>query len=180
MRRLSCRCQARIVLWRKQPSANYCHAVLFPQGRRPLYFQCTRENTHLLSMRHLLKQLHIQTNRAHEQVNIVQTLLGHVSGQGLGHGHGVHDSVLDGKHKSLLLLWAGADTNGGQELPDVNVFSGSDSAGEDGRESRLKVVEEAVESTSPGIDISNKFSRLQDERRLTIAATTAHWQYHSA
>jgi hypothetical protein len=106
----------------------------------------------------LLQQLNIQPNRAHKEVDVIQALLGHISGECLGYRDGIHDTVLDSKNKSLLLISARANANGGQELPDVDVLSRDDSAGENVRESGLQVVEEAVECSDPKMIVSSGYS----------------------
>lgn len=43
----------------------------------------------------LLKKLDIQTDGAHEQVDVLEALGAHVLGKSLGEGDGVHDPILD-------------------------------------------------------------------------------------
>jgi hypothetical protein len=44
----------------------------------------------------------------------------------------------------LLLLRASTNTNGGKELPDINIFTSVDSTGEDIWQGTLENIEEAV------------------------------------
>ena len=79
------------------------------------------------------KELDIQTDSSHEQVDIAEALPAHILWQGLADGNSLHHTLLDTDDKSLLLVGAGAYTHGGKELPDVDVVCCGDTGvgGED-------------------------------------------------
>lgn len=91
------------------------------------------------------EKLDIQTNSPHEQVDIAEALPAHILRQGLADGNSLHHTLLDTDDKSLLLVGAGANTHGGQELPHVNVVCRGDTGvgGEDVGQQWLDGVEEA-------------------------------------
>lgn len=78
----------------------------------------------------LLKKLNIQSNGAHKQVHAAEALSGHGRRERLGQRNSVEDTVLDSQDEARLLVVVGADTHGGQELPDIDVLAGVDAAGE--------------------------------------------------
>jgi hypothetical protein len=91
------------------------------------------------------KKLDIQTDSPHKQVDIAKSLPAHILRQGLANSNSLHNTLLDTDDKSLLLIGAGANTHGGEELPDVNVVCSGDTGvgGEDVRQQWLDGVEEA-------------------------------------
>lgn len=103
-----------------------------------------RNRTHRLG-----EEVNIQSDRPHEEVDVRQTLATQSRRQSLSESDGVHDTILDGHDESLLLLRTSTDANRSKELPNVDIFAGVNSAGEDRRESRLESVEEIVIGTDP-------------------------------
>ena len=97
----------------------------------------------------LLKQVDIQSDRAHEKVDVAQTLACHGWGEGLGESDSLHDTILDCHDQSLLLLGTSTNSDRSKELPNVYIFASVDSAREDRREGGLERIEEVVVSTDP-------------------------------
>lgn len=67
------------------------------------------------------KQLNIQPNSPHEQIDLTKLSSSHVGRQLLGKLDRLHDPLLDPENKSLLLLGTGRNTHRGQKLPDLVV-----------------------------------------------------------
>ena len=95
------------------------------------------------------KQLDIEADRLHEQVHVRQALSRHIRRQRLRVTDGTHDTILDTKDKTLLLIRGRADADGGEKLPDVDVVARVDAAREDVGQARLDDVKEGVESRLP-------------------------------
>ena len=76
-------------------------------------------------------------------------MAGHSWGKRLCKRNSLHNTILDSHDKPLLLLGASAYSDRGQELPDVDIFTSIDSAGEDGGEGGLQDVEERIISVDP-------------------------------
>ena len=70
----------------------------------------------------LTKELDIQTNGSHEQVDIAKALPAHILGQRLADSNSLHDALLHANDEPLLLIGASANTHGGEELPNVNII----------------------------------------------------------
>lgn len=79
------------------------------------------------------KQLNIETDGAHEKIDVGQTLAGHCWWQCLCKAHSLHDTVLDGHDEALLLIWTGSNADRSKELPDIHVLAGVDSTWENER-----------------------------------------------
>jgi hypothetical protein len=79
------------------------------------------------------KELDIQTDGPHEQVDVAQALPAHIFRQRLADGDGLHHALLDADDESLLLVRAGTYTHRCEELPDVDVICCGDAGvgGED-------------------------------------------------
>lgn len=110
----------------------------------------------------LLQELNVQTDRPHKQVDVLQTLGCHVLRKRLGQSDGIHDTILDGKDQTRLLVRACPDANGGKQLPDIHVFARGDSAGEHvGKAGFEKVEELGVSHIPTNGNVSNvyKFSK---------------------
>lgn len=127
---------------------------------------------------YLSKQLDIKTNRSHEEIDICQALAGHSWRKSLSKGNGLHDTILDGHDKALLLFWAGSNSNGGEELPDVDIFTGVNGAREDVWKSALKDIEKVVVSVNPMTTVS--CYSLKGQMILTTGPTPARTLHHSA
>lgn len=95
------------------------------------------------------EKINVEADGPHEEINIGQTLAGHRGRQSLREVDSLHDTVLDGHDKALLLLRAGADADGSQELPYVYILASVDRAGEDIGESPFNNVKECVISREP-------------------------------
>ncbi|CRK24197.1 hypothetical protein BN1708_013871, partial [Verticillium longisporum] len=66
----------------------------------------------------------------HEQIDGPKTLRGHGTGERLCMLNGTEDSILHGKHQTLLLLGVGADAHGRKKLPHYDILASIDIAGE--------------------------------------------------
>lgn len=72
----------------------------------------------------LLKQLHVQSDGAHEEVHAAEAVGRHGRRQGLGESDSVKDAILDSENQPCLLVMGCTDTHSSKELPDVDVLSG--------------------------------------------------------
>lgn len=95
------------------------------------------------------KQFDIQSNRAHEEVNVPKSLAGHIWGKCLRKSHGLHNPVLDSHNQSLLLIRTCANADCGQELPDVDIFTSVNRTRENGRKTWFKGIKEFVVNGNP-------------------------------
>lgn len=97
------------------------------------------------------QQFHVQSDRAHEQIDIAQSSLRHVLRQRLTDPHRLHDTVFDANDQPLLLVGTRADAHGGQELPHMDVLGRRDVRvrGENIRQDRLDGVEQATVQFRP-------------------------------
>lgn len=85
----------------------------------------------------------------HEKVDVCKALARHRRWQCLSKSDCFHDAVLNSHDESLLLVGTRSNTNRGEELPYVHIFTGIDSTREDMRKSGLKCIKELVIRRDP-------------------------------
>lgn len=92
----------------------------------------------------LAKQLNVQPDRPHEQVDMAKSCCGKFLRQSLAHVDGVHNAILDTDNEALLLLSRRTGTHRCEELPHVDILIILDRAGENVWQDRLDGVEKTV------------------------------------
>ena len=85
----------------------------------------------------------------HEQINVAKALRGKSTRQSLCMGDGIQDTILDRKHKALLLLRVRTNSNGGEKLPNNHILTSVYISREYVRKCWLEDVEERVEGLFP-------------------------------
>lgn len=114
--------------------------------------------------RSLLQKLDVKTNGHHEEVDAVKTLFRHIGRQSLRDADSIHDTILHSQNQSLLFFGVRVDAEGGEELPHIDILSGSHSAREDVRQCVLESIEEMVKGSSPRLVLAGEIVSREERR----------------
>lgn len=107
----------------------------------------------------LVQQFNVKTDGPHEEIHVIEPLLRHVGRKSLGQTNRAHDAVFHSKYQPLLFIRASTYSDGGQELPNIDIFARSYSAGEDVVQRSFQRVEEEIEGGDPVANVNNLYTK---------------------